>query len=282
MPENPDIFHYLYLLTFAFIGLVVFPLSIKGFLGQLNSPQEGGSGEEGGEIQKIPLSHINFADVMFILLICGLSVYGYFQKDASISHEVTSVLLISNFIMQLGFIVIVTLIWCFRVNIIEAFGLKRMRWMHVLIIVGMLVIVWGSSFAYIAWLEFKGIEVNQQDSITFLQTTEDYTALALFALVAVIGAPFSEEVLYRGYIYPTFKRFVGLVPALLFSGLFFAVIHNNLFSLPVLFLFGVLLALSYELTRTLWVPILGHLIFNGVTVFFQIMIKVQGVPITET
>lgn len=83
-----------------------------------------------------------------------------------------------------------------------------------------------------------------------------------FFLTALIFAPLAEEVLFRGLLYPSLKRFGGTVPALLLSGAIFSVAHVSLTVGPPLFVLGVLLALSYELTGTLWTPIGFHAAFN--------------------
>ncbi len=51
------------------------------------------------------------------------------------------------------------------------------------------------------------------------------TATALILSVAVLAAPFVEELLFRGYIYTLLERLWGSIPAILTSGFLFGAIH---------------------------------------------------------
>jgi membrane protease YdiL (CAAX protease family) len=44
----------------------------------------------------------------------------------------------------------------------------------------------------------------------------------------VIAAPGAEEQVFRGYLYSAAKRFLGGVPALVLTGITFAVVHANI------------------------------------------------------
>jgi uncharacterized protein len=95
------------------------------------------------------------------------------------------------------------------------------------------------------------------------------TLLAL--VVAVIMAPLVEETLFRGVLFQSLRRRVGVWPAALLSSLVFTVIHVEIvFSQPValagLFSLGVFLAWAFHRTGSLLVPIIGHAVFNGVSV----------------
>jgi uncharacterized protein len=99
------------------------------------------------------------------------------------------------------------------------------------------------------------------------------TVLALF--VAVIMAPLVEETLFRGVLFQALRRRLGLWPGALLSALVFTVIHVEIvFSQPValagLFSLGVFLAWAFHRTGSLLVPILGHAVFNGVSVLLAI------------
>ncbi len=55
------------------------------------------------------------------------------------------------------------------------------------------------------------------------------------------------------------------------SGLIFATAHGELAALPTLFFLGVLLALLYERTGSIWAPIGLHALFNSVTVLVSLL-----------
>ena len=88
---------------------------------------------------------------------------------------------------------------------------------------------------------------------------------------------FFEELTHRGYLLTRMERLGGRGPAIVFSSIFFALIHFdwwgpagfNIFLISLftfnLFLGGVVLSLSYYWSgRRLWVPIAFHFMWNVV------------------
>ena len=156
-------------------------------------------------------------------------------------------------------------------------GWPQWRWVFLLAPVGVL-----STWAFMAGLDVWGYNLwlqeamgigegeGQQEVVSAFSSVKDPVLLGLLSFTAVIVAPVSEEVLFRGYLYPVSKRFIGRAPAVLFSALVFAAIHHNALALVPLCFLALLLALSYELTGSIWAPIGIHLLFNGVTVGFQL------------
>jgi membrane protease YdiL (CAAX protease family) len=93
----------------------------------------------------------------------------------------------------------------------------------------------------------------------------------------IITAPtaFFEELVHRGYILTRLENLAGKPFAIVFSSLFFSLLHfswwpRTAFDLPLIaiftfnmFLGGVVLSLSYYLSgRRLWVPISFHFMWN--------------------
>lgn len=109
-----------------------------------------------------------------------------------------------------------------------------------------------------------GIEYAAQDQVQFLANSEVLWLQLLMVFVTVLGAPVAEEIVFRGVLLPLFVRWVGVIPAILLNGLVFGIIHMHLPTVLPLSLLGMLLAGSYIYSRSLAVPILVHLIFNGV------------------
>ena len=99
--------------------------------------------------------------------------------------------------------------------------------------------------------------------------------------MAAVIAPVVEEVIFRGYIYPVAKKYSGRIAGILFSSLFFAMAHPNAISLVPLFVLAVLLALSYEVTGSIWAPISIHVLFNSATVFAQFAQRMNWIQLPE-
>jgi membrane protease YdiL (CAAX protease family) len=90
-------------------------------------------------------------------------------------------------------------------------------------------------------------------------------------LLAVAIAPVAEELAFRGYLYGVIKRFFGAVPALLLSGILFALIHLNLPSFFPLLVLGWVFALAYELSGSLLVPMTMHALFNALNLILALV-----------
>lgn len=88
-------------------------------------------------------------------------------------------------------------------------------------------------------------------------------ARATVALLAVVVAPFTEELVFRGFLYGVLRRSFGSISAMTATALLFAAIHLNLPAMPAYFLLAVGLTLAYERTGSLWTPILMHALFNA-------------------
>lgn len=101
--------------------------------------------------------------------------------------------------------------------------------------------------------------------IQFLLGSPSAGDLALIAVLVVVVAPFTEELVFRGFLYGVLRRPFGPMAAMATTALLFAAIHQNLPALPALFLLAVGLTLAYERTGSLWTPILMHALFNAIS-----------------
>ncbi len=166
----------------------------------------------------------------------------------------------------------------FRIGPVAWLGLRWKHWPWVLLIapatvVGMWIMFGGlHALGYMKWMEALGVEAVQ-DSVKLLQTATDPMVLILMAVAAVLVAPVSEEIVFRGYLYPAAKKFAGPWMAAICTGLVFAAAHGSLAALLPLFIFGVVLAVLYEKTGSIWAPVAVHFCFNGATVGMQFLVR---------
>lgn len=119
-------------------------------------------------------------------------------------------------------------------------------------------------------LGHAGQEEAMQDVVKAFAEAESALLLGMLCVTAVVVAPVTEEVIFRGYVYPVAKRFAGRWAGLAFSSLFFAMVHQNAMALLPLAFLALLLALAYEFTGSIWVPVGMHMVFNASTVAAQI------------
>lgn len=85
---------------------------------------------------------------------------------------------------------------------------------------------------------------------------------ALIALAAVVISPVMEEILFRGFLFRNLRDTMGRGPAMLVSGLVFGAIHLEPALLLPLAAMGAALALLYEWSGSLLVPIVAHALWN--------------------
>ena len=110
----------------------------------------------------------------------------------------------------------------------------------------------------------------------------DFRGITAVSLTAVVVAPFFEELFFRGYFYPTLKRYVGPVVSSILVSALFACIHANVQSLLPLFGLALCLTIAYEWTGSLLVPMTMHAMFNSVNLLlmYATMVKPSPSPLT--
>jgi membrane protease YdiL (CAAX protease family) len=105
--------------------------------------------------------------------------------------------------------------------------------------------------------------------------------LAIVALLAVVVAPLVEEVLFRGVLFRSLMDRTGVWVAAVLSSALFAIVHVEVVvSQPValvgLFTVGLVLAIAYRIVGNLWIPIIGHAVFNGISLSLAIVVDRLG------
>lgn len=152
----------------------------------------------------------------------------------------------------------------------HVFGLRKRSQKYIIIITmaGMFVayisVFIGSIISNFLLSTGEPKKEDLQEIVQTLMTNDDISLKIAIALSAIIFAPLIEEVIFRGYLYPVIKRFSHPIFSCVITSLLFAVIHSNLEGLMPLFLLAIVLTIFYEISKSIWVPILMHACFNGV------------------
>lgn len=172
---------------------------------------------------------------------------------------------------SLHFVFLVALIGGFllyrRVNLTEFFGLRRVGFFKSIGLgAGLLFAAYPLILALSAITQkLLGQKAEPQELVKFfvgIAHAGNEPKIAVVLVFAVLFGPACEELIFRGYIYAVFKRYLGMWPAIFVSAALFAYIHANLASLPALFLLATCLALAYETSGSLAVPYVMHATFN--------------------
>lgn len=108
-------------------------------------------------------------------------------------------------------------------------------------------------------------ETFENPQITALAPTtlSAVTMIGMFVIAAVV-APLVEEVVFRGVLYGWMRRSLRPAIAAVLSGVIFASVHGVPQLVPALAVQGIILALVYERTGSLWPSVVLHGVFNGI------------------
>jgi membrane protease YdiL (CAAX protease family) len=112
------------------------------------------------------------------------------------------------------------------------------------------------------WLEIGSGVPKSLYFVASAQSTGDWV---LLAVVMVVLAPVGEEFFFRGVLYNLCRGWTSPWVAAFLSALVFTAVHREpLWFLPILIL-GIGLALAYEHTDRLTVPVVMHAVQNGIS-----------------
>jgi membrane protease YdiL (CAAX protease family) len=96
-----------------------------------------------------------------------------------------------------------------------------------------------------------------------------FEPLAL-AILAVVVAPFAEEIFFRGMLYNALRQRINPILAAMIQALIFALVHPfGLADRAVIIVLGFFIALLYEWRKALLAPILFHALTNAVAILLM-------------
>ncbi len=93
-----------------------------------------------------------------------------------------------------------------------------------------------------------------------------WAGLIIMTVMAGVVAPIAEEIAFRGLLYPWLRDRWGVPAAAVASGLCFAVLHGVVILIPALTVIGIVLAVLYQRSGSLWTAVIAHGIFNSVMI----------------
>jgi uncharacterized protein len=130
--------------------------------------------------------------------------------------------------------------------------------------------VWGKL------LGLFDVPVKSQLPVQMLQESASLEVRVLIGVIAILIAPVVEEMVFRGVLYPTLRRYGFRRTALWGTAFLFAMVHFNLMTFLPLVALAVVLAWLYELTDNLLAPIMAHSFFNLVNYFLLAPLNFDG------
>lgn len=143
-------------------------------------------------------------------------------------------------------------------------GFKKFRFWHslALVLLAVVALIVATSVIIVVLSKLApSLDLAQDQEIVFTQAKAvGEIALAFVALVVI--APIVEEIVFRGFMLPTFAKKFGWRPAVLMTSLLFGLVHWQLNVGIITFIMGLLLAWLYKKTGSLWPAILFHSLKN--------------------
>jgi membrane protease YdiL (CAAX protease family) len=115
--------------------------------------------------------------------------------------------------------------------------------------------------------QIKAQQETYEASVNALLNMPSFgTFLLIFSIMAVLPA-IGEELLFRGiFMRFAYQRSRRIVFPVILTSLMFAFVHGNAYGVLSIFLAGVVLAVIYYLTGSIWLSILAHMLNNGMQV----------------
>ena len=231
----------------------------------------------GSEFEPLDLVLVWFPMILFLVnpILSFFSpelVSGAEPGEKSVGEQLTTIFgHFANFAF-IGVITIVLIQWLLVRNAVEILGLRKLKVLPILltgvVVTAFSILLCSKVLGDLStdFLTDKLGQLDAQQAVVELKEARSVPIIVISLLIPCIVAPVVEEILFRGYFYGVLKRFTSPVFAVLISSALFAVVHVNLPALVPLWVFAIILTISYELSGCLWVPITIHALFNTTNV----------------
>ncbi|MBQ7670513.1 MAG: CPBP family intramembrane metalloprotease [Clostridia bacterium] len=102
--------------------------------------------------------------------------------------------------------------------------------------------------------------------------------VAEFVAIALVG-PVVEEIVFRGMAYGSMRSRMPKALAVIISSALFGAAHANMISFIFTFMLGVFLAIAFEFSDSLFIPVIIHVEFNASSYIVSYVLEKTG---TET
>lgn len=131
------------------------------------------------------------------------------------------------------------------------------------------IILYMSDFLLSYFIPSSSNQISLNETVEMMGRQE----LPYFLLIVCFISPIAEELIYRGVLMTTFFKNSPWYGDVLLSAIIFGCIHINFALTPLAFFIyasgGLILALLYRMTKTLYYPIVVHILIN-ITAFWNL------------
>lgn len=121
-----------------------------------------------------------------------------------------------------------------------------------------------------------GLRITPQAPVRIFTETDSMSAMVALVFMAVVLAPFLEELFFRSFLQGMLKKYCGSSAAIFGTALFFGAFHMNFYSLVPLFVIGIFLGYIYDRTQSYAAPVVLHMCWNGCTISLLVIHRIIG------
>jgi uncharacterized protein len=115
-------------------------------------------------------------------------------------------------------------------------------------------------------IDYLAKSKHQQDIVQIFKGLHDPATIALFAVFAVVFAPFAEETFFRVLFFNLGLRYGGFWGGAVLSGALFGIAHGDVYAALPLALGGVVLCAVYYRAKNAFAPMISHALFNAFSI----------------
>jgi membrane protease YdiL (CAAX protease family) len=156
-------------------------------------------------------------------------------------------------------------------------GLREISWRWVLIVTGITLVAIPASTLLTLLVLLVLNQPFENPQLDFL-IPEGFSWLSAIGMLLLggIAAPFGEELLFRGVLFRMVRARWGLWAGVLVSSLIFAALHGHIAVAVSAFVLGLLLALVYHYSGSLWAAVIVHALNNSARIVLLYILVALG------
>lgn len=159
-------------------------------------------------------------------------------------------------------------------------GLRPASWSWVLIsVVATLIIIPIASLITLAVLYLGGQPLENPQLSFLLPEGLSAQDAVIMLFLAGFAAPLGEELLFRGVLYSFLRERWGVWLSVLVSSFLFGLIHGNIAVGLTGFLLGIVAAIVFECSKSLWTAVIVHSINNSLKIGLLYVLVLLGLEI---
>jgi membrane protease YdiL (CAAX protease family) len=152
---------------------------------------------------------------------------------------------------------------------------RREKWLLFSITQGFLLFVIISIIGIIVSNLFK-FKVQPQEVAEMLSIASTGRERVLALLIGAVIAPLSEELYFRGFLFPAVKKMTGTVPAVILTSAFFGFLHFDVIRFLPITLAGIWLNVIYIKTESLYASMIVHSVWNAIMICLLFLAQSAG------